>query len=236
LYAVTASDVIQLMDNGDHGSRAWTAELTGFDGYANVDVQSNALTATVTANGVVVMIGGGKTILGRTLMLHMGMGLLDRETGKLRYFAEGREDSLAMSVVAADGSIYVAHSPLRRAVGKAMYPDLTPDITGGIARFKPIRLDLLARDAICAAEARGANASTLDQTTDLAVINRDIRQIKVLLKQAGGAIEKAVSNGDMTRGDAHTLDGLLVQSSGGLTVDDLARSVAFLTTACAMFD
>jgi hypothetical protein len=83
-------------------------------------------------------------------MLHMGMGLLDRETGKLRYFAEGREDSLAMSVVAADGSIYVAHSPLRRAAGKAMYRELTPDVTGGIARFKPIRLELLARDAICA--------------------------------------------------------------------------------------
>jgi hypothetical protein len=91
-----------------------------------------------------------KSLLGRTLMLHMGMGLLDRETGKLRYFAEGREDSLAMSVVAADGSIYVAHSPLRRAAGKAMYRELTPDVTGGIARFKPIRLELLARDAICA--------------------------------------------------------------------------------------
>jgi len=170
LYAVTASDVIQLIDNGESGSRAWTAELTGFDGYANVDVQSNALTATVTANGVVIMIGGGKTLLGKTLMLHMGMGLLDRETGKLRYFAEGREDSLAMSVVAADGSLYVAHSPLRRAVGKAMYPELTPDITGGIARFKPIRLDLLARDAVCAAQARGANAGTLNQTTELAAI------------------------------------------------------------------
>jgi hypothetical protein len=55
-----------------------------------------------------------------------------------------------MSVVAADGSIYVAHSPLRRAAGKAMYRELTPDVTGGIARFKPIRLELLARDAICA--------------------------------------------------------------------------------------
>ena len=65
-------------------------------------------------------------MLGKTLMLHMGMGLLDRKTGKLRYFAEGREDSLAMSVVAPDGSFYVAHSPLRRVPGKAMYPDLTP--------------------------------------------------------------------------------------------------------------
>ena len=236
LYAVTASDVIQLIDNGDHGSRAWTAQLSGFDGYANVDVQSNALTATVTANGVVIMIGGGKTLLGRTLMLHMGMGLLDRETGKLRYFAEGREDSLAMSVVAADGSIYVAHSPLRRAVGKAMYPDLTADITGGIARFKPIRLDLLARDAICAAEVRGANAGTLNHTTELAAINTDIRQIKVLLKQAGNAITKAVSDGDMAADKASMLDNLLEQGTGNLTRASLEQAVSGLASACAMLD
>jgi outer membrane protein assembly factor BamB len=236
LYAVTAKDVIQIIDKGDHGSRTWTAELTGFDGYANVDEQSNALTATVTANGVVIMIGGGKSLLGRTLMLHMGMGLLDRETGKLRYFAVGREDSLAMSVVAPDGSLYVAHSPLRRAAGKAMYPDLTPEITGGIARFKPIRLDLLVRDAICAAEARGANASTLDETAELAAINTDIRQIKVLIKQAVGAITKAVSDGDMTPEDAGTLGDLLEQSMDGLTPEDLTSSVTFLAIACAMFD
>jgi outer membrane protein assembly factor BamB len=236
LYAVTGSDVIQLIDKGDHGSRAWTAELTGFDGYANVDVQSNALTATATANGVVIMIGGGKKLLGRTLMLHMGMGLLDRETGKLRYFAEGREDSLAMSVVAADGSIYVAHSPLRRAVGKAMYPDLTPDVIGGIARFKPIRLDLLARDAICAAEARGANASTLNQTNELAAINTDIRQIKVLMKQAGNAITKAVKDGDMTAEKASVLNGLMEKSMLNLTPTNLPQAIPDLATACAQSD
>ena len=236
LYAVTASDVIQLIDNGDHGSRTWTAELTGFDGYANVDVQANALTATATANGVVIMIGGGKKLLGRTLMLHMGMGLLDRGTGRWRSFAEGREGSLAMRVVAADGSIYVAHSPLRRAVGKAMYPELTQDVTGGIARFKPIRLDLLARDAICAAEARGANASTLDQATELPAINTDIRQIKVLLKQAGGAITKAVSDGDMTTENAGTLSNLTEQSAANLTPAKLQHAVTELTAACGIFD
>jgi len=236
LYAVTANDVIQLIDNGVNGSRSWTGELTGFDGYANVDVQSNALTATVTANGVVVMIGGGKSLLGRTLMLHMGMGLLDRKTGKLRYFSEGREDSLAMSVVAADGSIYVAHSPLRRAVGKAMYPDLTPDVTGGIARFKPIRLDLLARDAICAAEARGANASTLDRAAESAAINTDILQIKVLLKQAGDAIDQAVDDGDMTAEKASTLGDLLAQSAVKLTPADLELAVTDMAAGCRMFD
>ena len=236
LYAVTANDVIQLIDTGDRGNRGWTAELTGFDGYANVDVQSNALTATATANGVVVMIGGGKTILGRTLMLHMGMGLLDRATGKLRYFAEGREDSLAMSVVAADGSIYVAHSPLRRAVGKAMYPDLTPEVTGGIARFKPIRLDLLARDAICAAEARGANASTLDKTADSAAISTDILQIKVLLRQASNAVDKAVYDGDMTTEKASMIEDLMEQSAEKLTPANLELAVTEMSAACGMFD
>ena len=236
LYAVTASDVIQLIDNGDHGSRAWTAELTGFDGYANVDVQSNGLTATATANGVVIMIGGGKKLLGKTLMLHVGMGLLDRETGKLRYFTEGREDSLAMSVVAADGSIYVAHSPLRRAVGKAIYPELTPHVTGGIARYKPIRLDLLVRDATCAAEARAANASTLNQMAESAAINTDIRQIKVLIKQASNAITKAVSDGDMITKDANNLRNLLEQSVVDLTPDGLKKSMTQLAMACAVFD
>ena len=111
---MTRKDVFKLIDKNDNGEIEWTGELTGFDGYANVDVQSNALTATVTANGVVIAIGGGKKYFGSNLMLHMGMGLLDRETGKLRYFAEGREDSLAMSIVGPDGSLYMAHSPLRQ--------------------------------------------------------------------------------------------------------------------------
>ena len=236
LYAVTQNDVFQVIDYGDHGAVAWTAELNGFDGYANVDVQSNGLTATVTANGVVVMIGGGKEVLGRTIMLHVGMGLLDRKTGKLRYFTEGREDSLAMSVVAADGSIYVGHSPLRRAVGKALFPDLTGDVTGGVARFKPVRLDLLARDAICAAGARAANADTLDKTTETAAVSADTRQIGFLITQAENAIEQAVSDSDMTQADADSLRDLLVQSSANLAAGELASSATALNSACAMFD
>jgi len=235
IYAVTAKDVFQLIDHGDHGSLNWTAELNGFDGYANVDAQSNGLTATVTANGVVVMIGGGKEILGRTIMLHVGMGLLDRQTGKLRYFAEGREDSLAMSVVAADGSIYVGHSPLRRAVGKALYPDLTAEVTGGVARFKPIRLDLLARDAICAAGARAANANTLDRSTQLAAINNDNRQINFLVTQAESAIEKALRDGDLTAEDAKSLRELQAQSIASLAAGNLAETAMSLGSACALF-
>ena len=236
IYAVTQNDVFQLIDHGDSGAVGWTAQLNGFDGYANVDVQSNGLTATATANGVVIMIGGGKKIVGRTVMLHVGMGLLDRKTGKLRYFTEGREDSLAMSVVAADGSIYVGHSPLRRAVGKALFPDLTGDVTGGVARFKPIRLDLLARDALCAAGARAANADTLDKTTETAAVSADTRQIGFLITQAENAIEQAVSDSDMTQADADSLRDLLAQSSVSLATGDLTTSATALTSACAMFD
>ena len=236
IYAVTQNDVFQLIDHGDSGAVGWTAELNGFDGYATVDVQSNGLTATATANGVVVMIGGGKKIVGRTVMLHVGMGLLDRKTGKLRYFTEGREDSLAMSVVAADGSIYVGHSPLRRAVGKALFPELTGDVTGGVARFKPVRLDLLARDAICAAGARAANADTLDKTAETAAISADTRQIGFLITQAENAIEQAVSDSDMTQADANPLRDLLAQSSASLATGDLTTSATALASACTMFD
>ena len=117
-----------------------------------------------------------------------------------------------------------------------MYPDLTPEVTGGIARFKPIRLDLLARDAICAAEARGANASTLDHATELAAINTDIRQIKVLLTQAESAIPKAIGDGDMTSEDAATLNDLLEKSTMNLSPATLGEAARDMAAACSMFD
>ena len=236
IYAVTANDVFQLIDQGVSGTISWVAELNGFDGYANVDVQSNGLTATVTANGVVVMIGGGKKVFGRTIMLHVGMGLLDRETGKLRYFAEGREDSLAMSVVAADGSIYVGHSPLRRAVGKALFPDLTADITGGVARFKPIRLDLLARDAVCAAEARAANASKLDPSIEMTAIDADRRQIMFLVGQVENAINTAVNEGDMTNRDAASLRDMQAKARVALAEGNFPIATTLLHAACQLFE
>ena len=236
IYAVTQKDVFQLIDRGDRGEVMWAAELGGFDGYANVDVQSNVLTATPTANGVVIGIGGGKNFFTGNMMLHVGMGLVDRKTGALRYFAEGREDSIAMSIVGPDGSIYIGHSPIRRAVGKAMYPNLTPDLTGGVARYKPIRLDLLARDAVCAAEARSANASTLDANTDAVAIANDVRQIQVLINQAEGAISIAVNDGDLTAEEAATLREHLSVSMENLAGETLTQATPHLAAACAMFD
>ncbi len=49
----------------------------------------------------------------------------------------------------------------------------------------------------------------------------DIRQIKVLLKQAGSAIPKAVSDGDMIAEDSGSLGSLLEQSTDRLTPSGL---------------
>ena len=95
---------------------------------------------------------------------------------------------------------------------------------------------MLARDAICAAEARAANASTLDQTAEIAAVSTDIRQIRFLITQAENAIENAVSDGDMTQGDADPLSDLLTQSFASLAAGDLAGSATTLNSACEMFD
>jgi hypothetical protein len=57
-----------------------------------------------------------------------------------------------------------------------------------------------------------------------------------LIKQTGGAIPKAVSDGDMTAEDAATLGDLLEQSTLKLTPANLQHAVKDLAMACAMFD
>ena len=70
----------------------------------------------------------------------------------------------------------------------------------------------------------------------MAGITTDIRQIKVLLKQADGAMIKALSDGDLTAEDASLLSNLLNQSRHNLTRVGLTQSVAPLAKACAVFD
>jgi len=70
----------------------------------------------------------------------------------------------------------------------------------------------------------------------MAGITTDIRQIKVLLKQADGAMIKALSDRDLTAEDASLLGNLLKQSRRNLTPVGLTQSVALLVKACAVFD
>ena len=231
IYVVTQFDVFKLVDQGNSATLAWTATLDAFNGLVNF----NALTPTITANGISVSVGGGLNISGSNIIFHVGMGLLDRDTGQLRYFAEGREESIAISSIAPDGGLYTANSPVRRVTGQVLFSGLTPaPIIGGISRYKPIRLDLLVRDAVCAAEARAANAASLGGP-DAASANEDIRQIQVLIDQARASLSNAVDDGDIDDATAGSITTALDLAESNLSLAGLSQAAADLDTGCNLF-
>jgi len=193
LYVVTRSDIVRLTDLGESARQDWVANLNAFDGEEGIELEFNALTPTITANGLAVSIGGGRDVGGREIMLRVGMALLDRATGEIRGFAEGREESIAITSIGPDAAIYTAHSPVRRVSGHALFPDETEPVIGGISRYRPLRQDLIAREALCAAAARAENADTLDPGQHAAAVAEDAAHVAVLLEQARDA---ALNAGD----------------------------------------
>jgi outer membrane protein assembly factor BamB len=232
VYAVTRRDVFKLIDEGDHATLDWIATLDAFADDPDIEVEFQALTPTITANGIAVAVGGGKLVLTSEVMLKVGVGLLDRETGELRSFALGREESIAVTSVAADGGIYTASSPLRRAAGKARYPDLAEDVIGGISRYKPVRNDLLVRDASCAAGVRARNAATIAGSAT-ASAEQDIRQVRVLIEQGRAALDRAVADGDLDADVASALDVDLASILGSLSVSTLDQAGNALIRVCS---
>ncbi len=231
IYAVTKYDIIKIIDQGDRGEIAWRADLDDFPGPVNF----NTLTPTITANGIAVGVGGGIPFGGEQLMLHIGTGLLDRETGKLRYFAEGREDSISVTAIGPDGGYYIGSSPVRRAVARGLLGDMVPPITGGIQRYKPVRLDLLVRDATCAAEARALNAVTISEENPKSA-REDIRQIRVLIRQSREVLAVAVKDGDMTLEQAKAVIELLDEAESNLSLNGLPNVAQSLGGVCSMYD
>lgn len=231
LFAVTRKDVFKLIDNGDSATLAWTATFGAFADDPDIEIEFQALTPTITANGIAVMVGGGRSIADREIMLKVGSGLLDRETGELLSFAEGREECIAVTSVAPDGGIYTANSPVRRVSGKALFPDLTDDVIGGISRYKPVRNDLLVRDASCAAGVRARNASTIADSAPASAA-QDIRQIQVLIDQSRAAIDRAVSDGDLDGTAAADFEADLDAAEASLSIDGLREAAGSLLAVC----
>ncbi|NNK08432.1 MAG: hypothetical protein HKP50_14065, partial [Myxococcales bacterium] len=229
LYAVTRNDVFKLTDLGDSARLDWAATLGGFAGDPRIEIEFNALTPTITANGVAVSVGGGYLIGDTTIMLKVGVGLLDRDTGELRSFSEGREESIAVTSVGPRGGIYTASSPLRRVSGKALNledPDVA-DVIGGISRYKPVRNDLLVRDASCAAGVRARNAATVADSAPVSAM-QDIRQIQVLIDQSRAAIGRAVADGDLTEPSATLLSAGLDRAESDLSFAELRNAASEL--------
>ncbi len=233
LYAVTRRDVFKLTDLGDSARLDWTATLDAFGGDPDVEIEFNALTPTITANGIAVSIGGGVSVLGTPVMLQVGVGLLDRVTGKLRSFTVGREESIAVTTIGPDGGIYTASSPVRRVSGKALNADNpeVADIIGGISRYKPIRNDLLVRDATCAAGVRARNTATIADSAPASAA-QDSRQIQVLIDQSRAAIDRAVSDGDLEQDAAAGLNTGLDSAEANLSTERFTAAASDLLTVC----
>ena len=231
LYVVTRRDIFKLLDNGDSASMDWISTLIAFEDDPEIDVVFQALTPTITANGIAVSVGGGKQLGEQAIMLRVGVGLLDRETGVLRSFAEGREESIAVTSVAPNGAICTANSPVRHASGKALYPDLTQDIIGGISCYKPVRYDLLARDATCAAGVRARNAATFADSAPSAV-TVDTRQIQMLIDQSRDAITRAAVDGDLDDTVASALQNELNGAATRVSDGDLRVGANDLIGVC----
>jgi hypothetical protein len=233
LYAVTRTDIFKLTDLGDSARLDWTAQLDAFADDPDISIEFNALTPTITANGVAISVGGGYAIGATAIMLKVGVGLLDRDTGALRSFAEGREESIAVTSVGPQGGIYTASSPVRRVSGKALNlddPDVA-DVIGGISRYKPVRNDLLVRDASCAAGVRARNAASIADSAPNSAM-QDIRQIQVLIDQSRAAIDRAVADADLDTASAATLRSTLDRAEANLSVDGLRSVASELLTVC----
>ena len=195
IYANVRTQIVKLFDRGDHAEKAWVSNLDMFEAGP---FQSNfkALGAEVGANGIAFTGAVGLNAGKKKFPLKIGAGILDRETGKVRYFVEGGEDSVSSMVTGPEGGLYIGNSPLRRVLARAVLGEAKSpmSVQGGITRFKPVHNHLIVRDALWAAAGRARNAATLSNS---AVVKQDVFQINQLLDQALQALPVARAEGDI---------------------------------------
>lgn len=220
LYANTRTQILKLLDRGDSAELVWRAEL---DMYETGRFQQNikSLGAEIASNGLAFTGAAGVVAGKQKFPFKLGAGLIDRETGKIRYFVDGAEDSVSSMVTGPDGGLYVGNSPLRRVLGRASFgKHVSPQpVVGGISRFRPIRHDLIVRDALWAASTRAANAASI-AALDKGAAEADIFQIEQLINQARKAGPIAIKEGNL---DAESWKQLLLKlSSAELTQGNAA--------------
>jgi outer membrane protein assembly factor BamB len=210
LYASFDGGIVQVIDEGSQGVLNWRQE---FDLFTSNVLPPAAVTTRnlnlvgIGANGAYFLAGGSLvTGVGEPLVVTTGVGVLDRDTGAVRYFAGGLDESIAVMSTGPDGVLNMGNSPTRRvfticAGELGLIPFPVPPPAGGITRWEPQRLDLLIRDAVCAAEDRARNAFQNLNVCAPGVAQADIVQIGQLVDQARAAGPTAVAAGDLTSAD-----------------------------------
>jgi outer membrane protein assembly factor BamB len=200
VYASTALGINQVIDEGSTAHIGWTGSLDVFD-LPSGQVVRNANLAGVGANGVAFQAGAGFAI-GNGLFVTVGMGLLDRGTGAVRWFTGGLDETVAVMSTGPDGALYIGNSPLRRLFmgcvsSLGLIPVSVLPAVGGITKYTPDRYDLFFRDVVCAGADRAKNARA-ERRRCAASHAADTVQLGALLGQARATLDAAVASGDLT--------------------------------------
>ncbi|MFC1890478.1 PQQ-binding-like beta-propeller repeat protein, partial [Thermodesulfobacteriota bacterium] len=237
IYVATAKDIVKVIDRGDHGEEIWRAVLDMYRTGLLLD-NFNVNLATIGANGVFIEVGSGVLVedllpLELGLPFKVGGAVLDRETGAIRYFADGIEETVSVMNISPEGALYLGHSPVRRAFARGVFPDFTHPLTGGVGKYAPLRQDLLIRDAACAAFDRAQNASFYEGFCPDSA-DADVVQIQDLIDQCRRVAPGAIIDGDLSQGEWDMIEGFLADAEAML-VDNLPFAALHLVEACDFF-
>jgi len=198
LYAPTVQGIASVIDEGGMGRLRWYTDVDAFDFTVPGLVNMNTNLVSIGANALQVQIGAGFP----GLPLVTGIGQVDRDTGALRYFTVGTEETVAVMNTGPDGAVYIGNSPFRRILANCLaqtgnLPFGGPPVRGGITRYAAERHDLLIRDAVCAGEDRARNAFAVREICPDSA-HADAEQIGQLVAQARRAAPVATQSGDLT--------------------------------------
>ncbi len=224
IFCVTRRDVFKIIDKGTKAEVAWRSK---FDMYEDINSQFhqwNLLTALVTANGIAFHAGVGPSVklFGGTptfCPVKVGVGLLDRETGDVKWYADGGQrgnSTLSITVPTIDGGIIITHSPIRRAIARGIFGDRIHPVRGGLSKYSPKRIDIMLRDIAAAASDKTVRALEISQVQPEGTL-ADLKENKDLFNQARFVAPKAIKDGDMTEIQWQTINQNLMKVEANYT-------------------
>jgi len=106
---------------------------------------------------------------------------------------------------------------------------------GGIHRYRPLRYDLLVRDASCAAADRAARWLATDPVYK-ASQRDDVAQIGILLRQAIDALAPATQRGELSAERSAEIATSLAGALTSLAGMEPGVAASHLGNVCTLFD
>ena len=242
VYASSRDFITEVFDRGAFSETGWVAGINGlFENLEEGQVEFNLNLTSIGASGLGFQAGAGIILADVPFAVSVGVGVIDRADGSVRHFTPAPEETVAVMTSAGDGAVYLGNSPVRRAFAIGLGISSDP-LVGGVTKFKVARHDLLARDAVCVAQVRAANAAANAATCPDSA-TADGRQLLDLIAQTTDiAIPQALANAELTASKAAVLESFLADAQSSTedfvangTLSDLEDAGAKFGAACSAF-